>query len=384
MRKGIVRTPAFQSTLTKAAKLARRGKYEAAARMLEAEIYNYRESFMFFYLLGLCALYGGNYGGAHDYLMRAREIKPGEPSTLLALAALYVKRSDTRRAVSLYLEVQEIDGGNRTARRALKILQKYSGSDDLPAWVETGKLRTLYPPFPREKLSAGKILRSAAAAASVLAAAAAVFFLIQNPLSTRRAAAREGFAESVLVQAEIEKPLQAGGVYGFILTEKQILASYERARKLFNEGKDNAAMIEINRITESNAAEGIKNKALIMSRYLKAPGFDTLKSGGDVNIKYADAVKDPALYRGCYALWSGMAANIAEGQNETSFDLLIGYDGRRVVEGVVKVTLPFAASIDPERPLEILGKIMDANLPVNPSQAVMLEGVTIHQFNAAI
>jgi tetratricopeptide (TPR) repeat protein len=376
-------TPAFQSTLTKAAKLARHGKYEAAARMLEAEVYNYRESFMFFYLLGLCSLYGGNYGGALDYLTRAREIKPREPSCILALAALYVKRNDTRRAVSFYLEVQEIDGKNRAAKRALKILQKYSGSDDLLAWIEAGKLRSLYPPFPREKLNGRKILRNAAAAAILAAAAAAAFFFFSNNGALTPRPDREGFEESRLIEDEIEKAVQAGGLYNFILTEKQILSSYERARKLFNEGRDNAAMIEINRIIESNAAEGIKNKARVMSRYLKAPGFDTLKQGSGDNIKYADVVKNPMLYRNCYALWSGMAANIAEGQNETSFDLLIGYDGRRVVEGVVKVNLPFAASIDPERPLEVLGKILSVGPPVNPSEAVSLEGVTIHQFNAA-
>jgi tetratricopeptide (TPR) repeat protein len=369
-------TPAFQSSLTRAARLARGGKYDAAAQLLESEIYNYRDSFMFFYLLGLCSLYGGNYGGAHDYLMRARELKPREPAVLLALAALYVKRTDTRRAISLYLEAQDIDGKNRIAKRALKVLRKYSGSDDLAAWIEAGKLRSLYPPLPHEKLKAARIARNMIAAVATAAAAAVVAGFVLgkfNPLPRR--ADREGFAESVLVQSETEKPLQTGGVFQFMLTERQILSTYNLARRLFNEGRDNAAMVEINRIIESNASEGIKNRARVMSRYLEPPGFDALKQGAADNIKYADAAKAPLLYRDCYVLWSGMAANIVEGRNETAFDFLVGYDGRRVVEGVIRVNLPFAASVSTEYPLEVLGKIT----PADSGGGLALEGVTIHQ-----
>jgi tetratricopeptide (TPR) repeat protein len=368
-------TPVFQSSLTRAARLARGGKYDAATQLLEGEVYNYRDSFMFFYLLGLCSLYGGNYGGAHDYLMRARELNPREPAVLLALAALYVKRTDTRRAISLYLEVQDIDGKNRIAKNALKILRKYSGSDDLAAWIESGKLRGLYPPFPHEKLTAAKLARKIIA---IVVAAVAVVTVVAglvkfNPLP--RHADREGFAESVLLQSEIEKPLQTGGVFQFMLTERQILSTYNLARRLFNEGRDNAAMVEINRILESNASEGIKNRARVMARYLEPPSFDALKQEAADNIKYADAAKAPLLYRNCYVLWRGMAANIAEGQNETSFIFLVGYDGRSVLEGSVDVILPFAASISTEYPLEVLGKIT----PINSGDGLALEGVTIHQ-----
>jgi hypothetical protein len=70
-----------------------------------------------------------------------------------------------------------------------------------------------------------------------------------------------------------------------------------------------------------------------------------------------------------------MAANIVEGRNETAFDFLVGYDGRRVVEGFVKVSLPFAASVSTEYPLEVLGKIV----PADSGETLALEGVTIHQ-----
>jgi tetratricopeptide (TPR) repeat protein len=368
-------TPEFQSVLTKAARLARRGNYEAAIQLLESEVYNYRDSFMFFYLLGLCCLYSGNYGGSHDYLTRAREIKTREPSVLLALAALYVKRADSRRAISFYLEAQEIDGKSRIARKALKILRKYAGSDDLLAWIESGKLRGLYPPFPREKLKPVKLIRNIILTCFAVITLAAVVFIKSGKFPAQANSQREGFIETSLTQNDKKNPVEMGGVYHFILTEKQILTSYENARNFFYEHRDNSARIEINRILGSNANAGIKNKARIMERYLEEPGFETLKSKPSENIMYADAVKAPLLYRDCYVLWSGMAANIVGKQNEASFDFLIGYDKRRSVEGIVRVNLNFAADISPDYPLEVLGKIVPTELP----EVLRLEGVTIHQ-----
>ncbi|MDR1362671.1 MAG: tetratricopeptide repeat protein [Spirochaetaceae bacterium] len=374
-------SPEFQSVLTKAARLARRGDYETAIQLLESEVYNYRDSFMFFYLLGLCCLYSGNYGGAHDYLTRAREIKTREPSVLLAMAALYVKRADSRRAISLYLEVQEIDGKSRVAKTALKILRKYAGSDDLLAWIESGKLRSLYPPFPREKLKPAKFIRNAVIICLIITVIAVTVFVKSNEPRPEDSG-REGFMETSLTQSDTKNPVEMDGVYYFILTEKQILTSYENARKFFYDRRDNSARIEINRILESNANTGIKNKARIMARYLEAPSFEVLKTKPAENIMYADVVKTPLLYRDCYVLWSGMAANIAEERNGTAFDFLIGYDKRRSVEGIVKVNLPFAASISPEYPLEVLGKIIPADAPIL-ADAPMLEGITIHQLPLA-
>ncbi|MDR0663053.1 MAG: tetratricopeptide repeat protein [Spirochaetaceae bacterium] len=367
-------TPGFPSTLTRAARLARRGKYENAAQLLESEVYNYRDSFLFFYLLGLCSLYAGNYGGAHDYLSRARELKTREPSVLLALAALYVKRADSRRAISFYLEARDIDGKNRIAKRGLNILKKYAGSDDLQAWVESGKLRSLFPPFPHEKLNPARLALIIIPPVLLMLTVGAFFVVKNNPLAAQKPA-REGFAESALTQTDKREAAQSGGVYNLILTEKQILDAYENARKFFNVGRDNSARIEINRIMESNAGEGIKNKARIMAQYLEAPDFEMLKSTPSAGIKYAEAAKDPPLYRDCYALWSGMAANIVEGHDETSFDFLIGYDKRRVVEGIVKVWMPFAAAIAPERPLEVFGRIEPSDAP----GGFGMEGITIHQ-----
>jgi tetratricopeptide (TPR) repeat protein len=178
-------TPALQSTLTKAARLARRGTFGDAAEMLESEVYTYRDSFVFFYLLGLCSLYCGNYGGAHDYLSKARKLKPREAAVPLALAALHLKRADSRRAIGCYLEAQALDPGSRIAKRGLAVLRKYGGSDDLRAWAESERLEALFPPLPKEKPTAWKVVRSVLIAALIVVLAAIALLRVaktkQNP-----------------------------------------------------------------------------------------------------------------------------------------------------------------------------------------------------------
>jgi tetratricopeptide (TPR) repeat protein len=176
---GGIWTPALQSTLTKAARLARRGKFGDAAEMLESEVYTYRDSFVFFYLLGLCSLYCGNYGGAHDYLSKARKLKPREAAVPLALAALHLKRADSRRAIGCYLEAQALDPGSRTAKRGLAVLRKYAGSDDLRAWADSGRIRTLFPPLPNEKPTAWKVVRNVLITALIVMLAVIAYFTLK-------------------------------------------------------------------------------------------------------------------------------------------------------------------------------------------------------------
>jgi len=53
-----------------------------------------------------------------------------------------------------------------------------------------------------------------------------------------------------------------------------------------------------------------------------------------------------------------MAANLRGGQNSTDFDLLVGYDTRNALEGIVPVHFNFAMDVNVEQPLEVLGRIV--------------------------
>jgi hypothetical protein len=154
------------------------------------------------------------------------------------------------------------------------------------------------------------------------------------------------------------------------LTKNEVLQLYKDGRRLFTSYHDEAARVPLNRILESNAAEEVKNKARTLLSFMEVPGFDTLKD----SFSYSEVAAEPLLYRDCYVSWKGMAANVTREEHTSSFDLLVGYDTRRVMEGAVNVVLDFPAEINPSVPLEVLGRIV-----ILPGGRFMLEAEGIHQ-----
>jgi hypothetical protein len=169
--------------------------------------------------------------------------------------------------------------------------------------------------------------------------------------------------------------VEVGGLYQYALTQKQVLETYEKAFSLFSAYRDGAARIELNRLLESNASEGIKNKCRLLISNMEVPGFDTFKQRDNLN--YADVMKEPALYRDVHVIWRGTAANVESLPDRTSFYLLVGYDTKKIMEGIVRVEFEGALALNPEKPLEVLGRIV----PISSANGldIRLEGVAIHQ-----
>jgi tetratricopeptide (TPR) repeat protein len=363
--------------LTRAARLARRGNYYGAIKTLESEENRYLGSFRYYYLLAVSFLHAGDFGGAFTNFKRAREMRMRDPGVLLGIAVLYLRRGETAKAVDLYLEVQELDEKNKIARRALDIIRKFAGKDKLSEWTDSGKISRLFPPLPPRPLTPGRVL--VPAAALVLFIAVFYAFLVRFrvlPGPRFRQGNRAIASESLLDRADREQPVETGGSYGYILTRTQVLETYEKALALFTEYRDEAAKVNLNRILESNAAEPVKNKARLLLSYMEVPGFDTFVRRD--NFTYSEVVREPLLYRNCHVIWRGMATNIDVLSGLTSFDLLVGYDTRKTMEGIVPVVLDRAVAINTEKPLEVLGRIA----PVSPQSGgivIRLEGLAIHQ-----
>jgi tetratricopeptide (TPR) repeat protein len=362
--------------LHKAARLAQVGNYDGAIRLLEPEVNRYYGSFRYYYLLGVCCLYGGDFGGALTWFRLAREVKLRDPPVLLGLAALYMRRGETDKAVDLYLEVQELDPKNKTAKKALVVIRKYAGLDTFRDWLDSGKLRSLYPPVPSPGFTVGAILVPAAALAAallVLCVTLVRFRLLPNPFNPR--GSRSVAAEFNLSREERNAPMRVDGSYRYILTQKEALDAYGRALSLFTARRDEAAKIGLNRILESNASDALKNKSRILLTFMEVPGFDTFRR--EDNLSYGDVILEPELYRDVHVIWRGMATNVTVEQNATTFDFLVGYDTRKVLEGIAPVVFDRAVTLNPERPLEVLGRIEPADS--GRGAAVRLLGVAIHQ-----
>ena len=360
--------------LTKASRCARSGKYEAAIRTLEPEINRYHGSFNYYYLLGSSCLRAGDFGGALTYFRLAHETKRREPLAILGLAALYLRRGETERAVDYYLDILEIDHKNRIAQKAMKVIRQQAGTDTFLNWIEAGKLPSLYPPIPFPGFSAKEILCALAVLFAVCLLTFGVLIrvkFIPNPFVSR--SSRQGVTALSLSREERMAPVQTGGSYRYTLTRVEALDIYERAHSQFTAGRDEAARVNLNRILESNAADGLKNRARIIISYLEAPGFDTFKRAD--NVPYSEVINDPLLYNEVYVIWRGKVANVITADTGTGFDFMIGYDSGSTLEGIVPVVFNKAVNVNPDRPIEVLGRIV----PAGPEGPIRLEGVSIHQ-----
>jgi tetratricopeptide (TPR) repeat protein len=360
--------------LTKASRFARSGKYEAAIRTLEPEVNRYHGSFHYYYLLASSCLRAGDIGGAQTYFRLAHETKRREPLAILGLAVLSLHWGKTERAVDYYLDVLETDEGNRIAQKAMAVIRRQAGTDTFQDWLEAGRLPSLYPPIPFPGFSAKEI----GWGISVLIAVCLLTFsfmirfkVLPNPFFPK--GSREGIASVSLTREDRMAPVQTGGSYRYTLTRIQALDTYEKAIALFTVYRDDAARINLNRILESNAPEGLQNRARIIISYMEVPGFDTFNRSD--NVEYSAVIADPLLYNEVHVIWRGMASNVVTANESTAFDFLIGYDNRRTLEGIVPVAFNFAVPLNPERPLELLGRItLDS-----PDGPVRLEGISLHQ-----
>ncbi len=354
-----------KTVLERAKQAFYRKRYNDVITLLETNVIQYRDSFPFYFYLGLACLYSGDVGGATSYFQRARQIKLRDPDLLAAQAALFLRRGETHQAVEYYLEALEYAPEHRLSKKSLDFIRKKGDTDTISALVETGRITRFYP-RPQKKRSIAGI-----ATLIVIAAGIALGIRFALPLfeETAQGAARADLSSFRLGSAEKTAAVELGGTYRYILTENAILKGYAEAQRHFQNYRDNAAQVEINRLLYSNASASIKQKARLLMTYFTEPGFDSIKD----NYPYKKVLEDPYLYIDCWAVWKGMATNIRTTENTVDFDFLVGYDTRSTLEGIVPVRFGTVLPVDPDKPLEILARISSEN------GKIVLEGRGIFQ-----
>ncbi|MBL8967316.1 MAG: tetratricopeptide repeat protein, partial [Spirochaetaceae bacterium] len=334
-------------------------------------------------------------GGAHTYLKRAEQLDPKRLGVKLALAALHLRRGDSEKAVALYLAVLEERPRDALARRGLAFLRQGGLEERVPDLVDSGRIARFYPRAPGLPPWA-----AAALTLVLLAVAAAAIYPAARALYAKADAARAPrpeIAAIALGEAERKGLVGSGGSYRYILTEAEALASFERAKTAFQQYRDNAALVEINRLLGSNVGPGVKDKARALKAYVQAPDWRTLRDAPS----YADVLRDPGLYEGCAVAWKGRAANVLPGAAGTLFDFLVGYDTKRRLEGIVPALIADpSVAVPAEKAFEFLALIapagaagpqasagLSAGAPGSPGAAgakqagFSLQGVAIHELS---
>ncbi|HUX37079.1 MAG TPA: tetratricopeptide repeat protein [Rectinemataceae bacterium] len=357
-----------RSVLVDARRLFARRRHAEVIGLLEPNLPLFRESHEYYYLLGASCLRTGDMGGANTYLRRAEQLDPRDGDTKLCLAALHLRHGESEKAIALYLRVLEDRPRDPLARRCMELMRRADFHERAASMTGSREILSLLPGsrgLPPWLIPALGVLALVVLLYLSIPLVGALAARIQDAASPR-----QDVAAVTLSGGERASPVASVGSSRYILTEKQALASFDRAKELFQHYRDNAARVEINRLLESNASTALKVKAKTLSTFVQAPDWRSLT---DVPV-YAQVRADPYLYRDCAVIWRGRAANIHGKAGDRTFDFLVGYDERKNLEGIVSVHVSDSAlPIPADAAFELLATIS----PLDGSFA--LEAVALHE-----
>jgi len=346
----------------------RRRKFATAIKRLEAREDIYHDNFEYYLSLGIACLYVGDIGAASTYFQLARRIRLTDTRLLLGQAAIFLRRGDTARALQYYLEIKDNEPGNKIAANAMEFIRVHGDYDTICRWVDTGRIEQFYPPLGTNPDKIAMLLIPVFTC--ILGCVLAFSFIPrgQNVSGPRADLTKLELTADEKSDAK-EKDLTTQS-FKYVLSNKEITQSYNKALQFFQNNKDNAAQIEINRILNSNASVSIKKKANVLMDYLEIPDFDTIS---DVPT-YSDVINNNALYLDCWVNWGGKISNAVTYDDGTySCDLLVGDEALSHYEGTVNVRFDSTPVIDGAQSVKILGQVtlVDGN--------VTLKGRAVYQ-----
>lgn len=362
-----------KSALATAQSLLRRRAFSKAITVLEAAADNYRDNFSYYLTAGIACLYMGDFGNAGSYFNQARRIRMTEVNLLLGQAVLYLRRGDTERAIQYYLDVLDYEPENKVAKAAMEFIRAQGNYETICDWVDSGKIQRFYPPLGVNPAAVMRVVLSLAA--GVFLGMCVVHGINMRhfvPTGDRYDLTR--FALSYDDLKNLHEKDTSGSVYRYILSDAELQTAHDNALRYIQDYRDNAALVEINRILNSNASEPLRRDAGEFMTYLEEPTFDTLTD----NYGYRQVAADPVLYVGCWVAWEGSVSNALLDGTAYRFDLLVGYkpnEGVFDVEGKVPVVFPVAPAqqIDGSRSVRVLAKV-----GIDDGQ-IMLLGRSVYQ-----
>lgn len=367
-----------RSALDMANVLIRRRSFSKALTVLEGAADLYVDSFDYYMACGIACLYGGEFGNANAYFQNARRIRVMDVQLLLAQAVLFLRRGDTDRAVQYYLDIIDVDPENKIAHRAIDFIRTQGDFETICKWADSGRLVQFYPPLGVNPLTVARLVLSLCAGV-----VCALVILALHRLHTPPAGGRTDTPDIVLSAEDRLHVLdvdRSDGLFRYNMSEREVLRCFEQARMYAEEldedknvHRDNAALVEINRILNSNASDAVKRRADNLRALLfpKSPTFDSLTD----NYSYAQVAADPLLYVGCWLVWTGRITNAETEKGAFRCDLLVGYENLKRVEGIVPLFFAEAPvpAIEGDRAVTVLAQLGIEN------GALVLNGSAVYQ-----
>jgi len=354
--------------------LFKRKKYGKVISLLEPKITLYRNSFRYFYLLGMSCLYRRDWSSAYSYLKKAYSINPDNINIATAYGLLLVRKGARKDGLEIILKIVEnsdfrFKKGYKRASKILNIIRKSGSEKDLVVILETNRFRSY---FPKPPINTAPLLTFLFALFFIAIVSTTFVYFKSVPKSNR-----ENINAIVLLSDEKVSDFSKSD-YKILLSDKEIQLSFLRAKKELNRYNDNLARREINRLLLSNASIDIKQKALALARIIKQPDLKSVKN----SFSFEEVSSDPLIYERCYMKWQGRLSDLKVNDKQITFDFLVGYADRKIVEGIVFATMDFEAILNEEYAYEILGQVYNKKSENSPMhQDFMLKIISIRRIN---
>lgn len=322
----------------------------------------YHENKHFQYLLGVSYLYSGDTGGAYSALRRAQSLDFRDKDILLALAAVYIKRGNTEKAIQIYIEILDRYPNCKQAKKNMELLRSIINKniDFLSHPQLVFKFLSLQKRvFPRIVIIGIVVFFSITF----------VLFYTKNWHATSQ---RPEISSINLTAEELEHAVSGSTQALLILTDNEIKKTFEKAKQYFADYRDDNAIVELNKILLSNASSAIKDKCSRLKMLSAPPTFTSVKD----KFTYKEISAKPLLYDGVSVIWKGAIANLQTGNGKSFFKLLVGYHDGKILEGIIEVLVPFETLLADGNAVEVLGKIRFSSI-ADPS-TMFLEAVSLH------
>lgn len=356
--------------LIQAVRQYRRRNFHQVIKLLQPQLFAYRQNSLFFELLAYSNLFLSDFAGSHAYIRRLLDIDPHSVNGRLAMALLCCKKLERGEAAAIWLTVLDDVPGNRYAKRGLNTLRRINSNDDLYLLFESDRWQHLLPggksPFFSRKTTV-----TITFFLLVFIVGTSIYSLWLNRSQNNPAEQSGNRSKLTYLSSQIDfdnaLTISGDSIYNFNPQQlQQLTAAIDD--NFFNH-RDNLTQRDINRLLLSNASEEVKNRAEVLLPHLDQPNFITIED----NFSYQQVIKEPQLYQDCYVVWKGKAANQIVNEDRITFDLLVGYQDNLIVEGTVPVIFSTAVRVFIDQPIELLGQVIpDGN------GRLYLRGISIH------
>lgn len=349
--------------------------------LLEPEILGFRKSFTFYYLLGMSSLQLDLLDNAFSYLKSAfLNNEDQNREVILAYGAVLLRIGKRQEGLRLLLDLiqnpQTADSAEAKKAKKMLNLLRYKGQNDDYIEVLTRAPKSWYLPRPFPFLT---LMWASLGALVLISAGVALFFGVKAVQNRPPKPSRSNMAVVQLLPDQVLSDYSKPD-FQYTLSDREIAAAFQRAKKHLLHFEDNACRVEINRLLHSNASLDVKQKCAVFARELTRPEMKDFKG----SFSYEEVAKDPLLYDHCYVKWQGRVSNVeVVHDNQIQFDFLVGYQDRKIIDGIVPASLDHAYLFDETFAYELLARIVPASSAA-PPRAVVAHPMSQSGFSLAV